>query len=88
LLGAQRKAGLILARIAYRREAKALVCLSMLDRYLFIRLLKGQLALTLVLAVVIWLVQALDLFDKTYFYFGARFADYRFVANGAAAARI
>jgi lipopolysaccharide export system permease protein len=65
LLGAQRKAGLIWARIAYRREAKALVCLSMLDRYLFIRLLKGQLALTLVLAVVIWLVQALDLFDKT-----------------------
>ncbi|MDG1691229.1 MAG: LptF/LptG family permease [Alphaproteobacteria bacterium] len=37
----------------------------MLDRYLFLRLLKGQLALTLVLAVVIWLVQALDLFDKT-----------------------
>ncbi|MBT7280051.1 MAG: YjgP/YjgQ family permease [Rhodobiaceae bacterium] len=37
----------------------------MLDRYLFIRLLKGQCALTLVLAAVIWLVQVLDLFDKT-----------------------
>lgn len=52
-------------RILYRRELEALVCLAMLDRYLFLRLLKGHLALTLVLASVIWLVQALDLFDKT-----------------------
>lgn len=36
----------------------------MLDRYLFTRLLKGQLALTLVLSGVIWLVQALNLIDK------------------------
>ncbi len=36
----------------------------MLDRYLFMRLLKGQLALTLVLSGVIWLVQALNLIDK------------------------
>ena len=36
----------------------------MLDRYLFIRLLKSQLALTLVLSGVIWLVQALNLIDK------------------------
>ena len=37
----------------------------MLDRYLFIRLFKGQIALTLVLTAVIWLVQALNLFDKS-----------------------
>ena len=37
----------------------------MLDRYLFSRLLKGQIALTLVLTAVIWLVQALNLFDKS-----------------------
>jgi lipopolysaccharide export system permease protein len=36
----------------------------MLDRYLFIRLLQSQLALTLILSSVIWLVQALDLIDK------------------------
>ena len=36
----------------------------MLDRYLFMRLLKSQLALTLVLSGVIWLVQALNLIDK------------------------
>lgn len=36
----------------------------MLDRYLFTRLLKGQLALTLVLSGVIWIVQALNLIDK------------------------
>ncbi len=35
----------------------------MLDRYLFMRLLKSQIALTLVLSGVIWLVQALDLID-------------------------
>ena len=37
----------------------------MLDRYLFNRLLRGQLALTAILTAVIWLVQALNLFDKT-----------------------
>lgn len=37
----------------------------MLDRYLFNRLLRGQIALTMVLTAVIWLVQALNLFDKT-----------------------
>ena len=36
----------------------------MLDRYLFMRLLQSQLALTLVLSGVIWLVQALNLIDK------------------------
>lgn len=36
----------------------------MLDRYLFMRLLQSQLALTLILSAVIWLVQALDLIDK------------------------
>ena len=36
----------------------------MLDRYLFMRLLRSQLALTLVLSGVIWLVQALNLIDK------------------------
>lgn len=36
----------------------------MLDRYLFLRLLQSQLALTLVLSAVIWLVQALDLIDR------------------------
>lgn len=37
----------------------------MLDRYLFLRLLQSQLALTLVLSAVIWLVQALNLIDKS-----------------------
>ena len=37
----------------------------MLDRYLFSRLLQGHLALTLILTAVFWLVQALDLFDKS-----------------------
>ena len=37
----------------------------MLDRYLFNRLFRGQIALTLVLTAVIWLVQALNLFDKS-----------------------
>ena len=36
----------------------------MLDRYLFMRLFQSQLALTLALSGVIWLVQALNLIDK------------------------
>ncbi len=37
----------------------------MLERFLFTRLWKSQLALTLVLAGILWLVQALNLFDRT-----------------------
>lgn len=36
----------------------------MLDRYLFSSLLRSHLALTLVLSFVVWLIQALDLFDR------------------------
>ena len=46
------------------KPRQALILSPMLDRYLFIRLLKSQLALTLVLSGVIWLVQALNLIDK------------------------
>lgn len=36
----------------------------MLDRYLFGNLIRSHLALTLVLSSVVWLIQALDLFDR------------------------
>lgn len=44
-------------------SAKHWYVLAMLDRYLFGNLLRSHMALTLVLSSVVWLIQALDLFD-------------------------